>query len=102
MHYHNDLHGADVAQHVSFVINRQELGKTAKFNELDRLTLIVSSLCHDVQHDGFTNGFHKKAESPLQQNFGDDHIQEYFHAAQAIKLLSMPECDFLSQSFSKY
>jgi len=55
--YHNDLHGSDVAQHVSYMLKQQKI-KDLGFNDLDVLSLIVASLSHDVGHDGFTNGYH--------------------------------------------
>jgi len=33
--------------------------------------------------------------------YGDEHIQENLHAAQTLKLLENPDCDFLSGKFSR-
>ena len=99
--YHNDLHGVDVAQHLNFMINSQGVDQICKLNAFDRMALLVSAVCHDMQHDGFTNGFHKNNKSILQQKFGDFHIQEYFHASQALKLLELKECDFVTGKYNK-
>ena len=56
--YHNDLHGADVAQHVNLILSSQGLMRMAQFNNVDTLSLLVASLCHDVGHDGFNNRYH--------------------------------------------
>lgn len=88
--YHNDLHGSDVAQHVNLILNTQGLIKYNSFNKLDTLSLIVSALCHDVQHDGFNNRYHVVTKSPLFQMFGEEHVQENLHTSETIKLLSNP------------
>lgn len=72
--YHNDLHGSDVAQHVNIILNNQGMIKKAHFNDLDTLSLIVSALCHDVQHDGYNNRYHVVTKSPLFQMYGQDHV----------------------------
>lgn len=63
--YHNDLHGVDVANHISFMINSQGVDQVAWYNSFDKMSLIVSAICHDMQHDGFTNGFHKNNRTIL-------------------------------------
>lgn len=72
----------------------------AQFNNVDKLSLLVASLAHDLGHDGFSNGFHKTFGSNLKQLFGNSQIQEYWHAAQTIQLLERPEFDFISSNFS--
>lgn len=96
--YHNDLHGSDVAQHVHFMIGAQNLSKLAQFNDLDTMSLLVAALCHDVGHDGFTNRYHVVTQSDRYQMYGQEHIQESYHAAETLKL--MQEFDFLSGHFS--
>lgn len=32
--------------------------------------------------------------------YGDEHVQENFHAAQSVKLLDISEYDFLSSKFT--
>ena len=97
--YHNDLHGSDVAQHVSFMLNQQNI-KEIGLNDLDTLSLIVASLAHDVGHNGFNNGYHKHTQSNLFHLFGDQAIQESFHAAQTIKLLEQRENDFFPKDLT--
>jgi len=99
--YHNDLHGSDTAQHVSFLLQKQDFAKIMRFNEVDKLSILVACLGHDVGHDGFSNGFHKNTNSARKQLFGESHIQEYYHAAQTLQILNNPEFDFISDNFSK-
>lgn len=98
--YHNDLHGADVAQHVHFILHTQNMGKYAHFNDLDTISILVAALCHDVDHDGFNNKYHVVTNSLRYQMYGDANVQESYHAAETLKLLNMNEYDFLSAHFS--
>ena len=68
----------------------------AHFNNIDTLSLLVAALCHDVQHDGFNNRYHVVTNSPINQMYGDQAVQENFHAAQTMKLLDIFDYDFLS------
>lgn len=72
----------------------------AHFTDLDNLSIIVAALCHDVQHDGYNNRYHVVTSSYRFQMYGQDHVQENFHAAQTIKLLYISDYDFLSGKFS--
>ena len=63
--YHNDLHGSDVAQHIHFILNGQNMAKYAQFDDLDTLSILVAALCHDVGHDGFNNRYHVVTKSHL-------------------------------------
>jgi len=40
-------------------------------------------------------------KSPICQMYGEEHVQENFHAAQTLKLLDIAEYDFLSGKFSR-
>lgn len=72
--YHNDLHGSDVAQHCHYILHSQNLGKLAKFDQVDTLSLLVAALCHDIGHDGFNNKFHVITESDRFLMYGDTHV----------------------------
>ena len=41
---------------------------------MDILSILVAALCHDVDHDGFNNTYHKNIQSPLYQMYGDFQI----------------------------
>jgi hypothetical protein len=95
------MHGSDVAQHVNLILMNQGMIKQASFNDLDTLSLLVAALCHDVQHDGYNNRYHVVTKSPLCQMYGEEHVQENFHAAQTVKLLDINDYDFLSGKFTQ-
>ncbi len=64
------------------------------------MSILVAALCHDVEHDGYNNRYHVVTKSPRMQMYGDDHVQENFHAAQTVKLLYIADYDFLSGKFT--
>lgn len=37
----------------------------------EELVLLIAALCHDLDHDGFTNSFHIHSQSPLSQRYND-------------------------------
>lgn len=93
--YHNDLHGSDVAQHCHYILKTQNLAKFAQFNDMDTLAMLVAALCHDVDHDGFNNKYHVVVNSQRYQMYGEASVQESYHAAETLKLLSSNEFDFI-------
>jgi len=56
--YHNDLHGADVAQMMHVMIKQADLATIANLNYLDLVSAITAAACHDYDHDGFNNSYH--------------------------------------------
>jgi hypothetical protein len=56
------------------MLQNQGIGEMAQFNNVDKLSLLVASLAHDLGHDGFSNGFHKTFGSNLKQLFGNSQI----------------------------
>ena len=56
--YHNDLHGADVAQVMYLFIKHGNLDTLAQLNYLDMVSAITACAVHDFDHDGFNNAYH--------------------------------------------
>ena len=59
--YHNDLHGADVMQMCYYMMRNTQLMELLQMSDLDKLSLLIASTCHDIGHDGFTNSYHANA-----------------------------------------
>ena len=72
----------------------------AHFNNIDTLSLLVAALCHDVQHDGFNNRYHVVTKSPINQMYGEQAVQENFHAAESFAILNQTDYNFL-EDFSR-
>lgn len=62
---------------------------------LDILALMISAICHDVDHRGVTNQFEIASKSDLAQLYCDDMVLERHHAALTHRLLWKPENNFL-------
>lgn len=69
--YHNDLHGSDVAQHCSMILEQQKLTQYAKLDNLDVLSILVAALCSSVGHDGYNNSYHKLNKTALYRVYND-------------------------------
>jgi hypothetical protein len=55
-----------------FVILKQGgLRELAKLNELDLLSILIGSVCHDLGHDGFTNQYHVNSNTERAIRFND-------------------------------
>ena len=72
MEYHNDLHGIDVMQHCYYMLTQCGMEKTIRLNRLDTMSFIISAICHDLGHDGFSNGYHVNAltDRAIESNDG--------------------------------
>jgi calcium/calmodulin-dependent 3',5'-cyclic nucleotide phosphodiesterase len=68
--YHNDLHGADVAQHAHLLLN-YGLKKILELNDTDVLSILIACVSHDYRHDGFTNGYHINIASQRAITYND-------------------------------
>ena len=57
--------------------------------------MIIASMCHDLGHDGFTNGYHTNAITQRSIDCNDVSVQESFHAAELFRILSQEKYNFL-------
>lgn len=69
--YHNDLHGADVMQMCQYLVNTCNLAENLKMDKLDRLSMIIAGLAHDLGHDGYTNSYHSNSITERAINCND-------------------------------
>ena len=69
--YHNDLHGADVAQMAHLILRFGGLGILCDLDWVDTLGLVVGGLCHDFGHDGYNNAFHVNALTDRAIRYND-------------------------------
>ena len=95
--YHNDLHGADVMHMVYYFMTKGDLSNSLHLREIDQLSMLIASACHDLGHDGFTNSYHTNAITQRAINSNDISIQEHYHAAQLFKTMQEDDCNFLER-----
>lgn len=69
--YHNDLHGTDVAQMANLFLTQGKLITLAELDHIDILSFLISGICHDFGHDGFTNGYHVNAMTDRAVRYND-------------------------------
>ena len=93
--YHNDLHGADVAQFMFLLFNEAQLSQVADLNYFDIVCSIIAATCHDFDHDGFNNAFHVNSMSKRALRYHDESVQENYHAAESISIMLDPKFNFL-------
>ncbi|KAH0794336.1 3'5'-cyclic nucleotide phosphodiesterase family protein [Histomonas meleagridis] len=99
--YHNWHHALDVTQFVTFEVIQSKLDE--KLTKLELLALLVSSICHDVGHDGFTNMYNVQAETPLGILFKNQSVMETHHCQTSIDIISKEECNiFINLSPNEY
>lgn len=93
--YHNWRHAVDVTQYCSFEI--KTCGWDKVLTKFELFGLLVSCICHDANHDGFTNVYNVKAETPLGILFKNSSVMETHHCAIAIDVISKEETNILSE-----
>ena len=92
--YHNWAHAVDVLQFMSYQIILGRLEE--KLTSLEIFALLIASICHDVNHDGFTNDFNEKAETPLGILFKNQSVLEMHHCEVTIDIMANDQCNLFS------
>ncbi|EAY00362.1 3'5'-cyclic nucleotide phosphodiesterase family protein [Trichomonas vaginalis G3] len=93
--YHNWRHACDVTQFVTYEIILS--GAEKILSNMELFALIVAALCHDANHDGFTNVFNEKAETPLGILFKNQSVMETHHCEVAIGIISKEETNLFAK-----
>ena len=72
----------------------------AQLSELDSMSVLISAICHDYGHDGFTNAYHVNLVSDRAIRYSDVSVQENFHAAESFAILNQTQYNFM-EDFSR-
>eukprot|EP00903_Cladosiphon_okamuranus_P016576 g15291.t1 len=91
--YHNLYHAVDV-MHATY-LTLGSMGASGLLTETEQLALILSALCHDLDHPGLTNSFQTATESPLANLYNDQAPLEHHHLAIMFQILRREGCDIL-------
>lgn len=84
--YHNWRHAIDATQFVYYLISIDKIKQMLQ--PLDRFSLLLGVLCHDLEHNGRTNDFHRKVNSKFAQESGPDLPPlEYHHECLAKEMI---------------
>ena len=71
-----------------FLEEEPELRRRGLLQDLDCLALLLSALCHDLEHPGTTNAFQVNTGSALAIRYNDASVLENHHASVAAGVLS--------------
>jgi len=70
------------------------LRESLRLNKLDCLSLMIAGACHDLGHDGFTNGYHVNAITRRAIDSNDVSVQESFHVSELFRILDDDSANF--------
>lgn len=68
----------------------------SKIGNLEVLILIVSCICHDLDHPGYNNIYQINARTELALRYNDISPLENHHCSVAFRVLEAPECNILA------
>lgn len=92
--YHNWYHGFHVFQFGYYMLTTTRLHTL--LTPLDQLALLISCLCHDVDHPGTTNDFQIAIDSGLARVHNEVAVLENHHAFMTCEILRHPQCHFFT------
>lgn len=84
--YHNWRHAFDVTQMAYCITRQTTLGQNLK--PLELYALMLTSLCHDIDHGGKTNDFLIDTASPIALLYNLQSVNENHHCTFTFKMLS--------------
>lgn len=92
--FHNFYHAVDICQTVFSLLTTMEGGKL--LTSLERLSILMAALVHDIQHPGLNNTYQVNAGTELALLYNDQSVLEHHHCACAFRILQEPDCNVLS------
>ncbi|XP_026469952.1 calcium/calmodulin-dependent 3',5'-cyclic nucleotide phosphodiesterase 1-like [Ctenocephalides felis] len=93
--YHNNLHGADVAQTVHYMIYKT--GLMNWLTDLEIFATLIAAIIHDYEHTGTTNHFHVMSGSDIALLYNDRAVLENHHVSASFQLFRDEQYNILSQ-----
>ena len=91
--YHNWIHAIDVTQFMAYQLHTTGLLNT--FTKFEIFAMLVASICHDANHDGFTNQYNVKAQTPLGILFRNQSVMETHHCTVMINIMTRDEANLM-------
>ncbi|XP_043271065.1 calcium/calmodulin-dependent 3',5'-cyclic nucleotide phosphodiesterase 1A-like isoform X3 [Venturia canescens] len=91
--YHNNLHAADVAQTMHWVLC--QTGLMNWLSDLEIFATLVAAIIHDYEHTGTTNNFHVMSGSDTALLYNDRAVLENHHISASFRILREDECNIL-------
>lgn len=91
--YHNNLHAADVAQTVHYILC--QIGMMHWMSDLEIFATLLAALIHDFEHTGTTNNFHVMSGSDKAMLYNDRAVLENHHISAAFRVINEDDCNVL-------
>ncbi|KAA0203040.1 hypothetical protein HAZT_HAZT001065 [Hyalella azteca] len=92
--YHNWVHAFSVTHFAFLLINNLKLCENGVISHMEALALMVSCLCHDLDHRGTTNSFQVDSNSVLASLYSSEgSVMERHHLAQTMCILNTESCN---------
>ncbi|CAI4229181.1 unnamed protein product [Auanema sp. JU1783] len=94
--YHNWSHAFAVAHFCWLTLKTKAVRHG--LDEMERLSLLIACLCHDIDHRGTSNNFQVQTNTPLAQLYSSEgSVLERHHYAQTVTILRDSNCNILDQ-----
>jgi hypothetical protein len=84
--FHNFRHAFTVT-HTAYLFLTQSQLRHTRLRSIDTLALMLSAICHDLEHEGLTNAYHVNSGSALARLYNDASPNENNHCAVGFQLL---------------
>lgn len=84
--YHNFYHCIDVT-HATFLIIKA-IQQPAKMSPLEKFSLLIAALSHDMEHPGLNNAYLVRTRHPLATRYNDMSVLENMHACRLFEISS--------------
>jgi hypothetical protein len=78
--------GADVCHALFILCNNAIL--TPRLRPIEILSMLIATICHDLQHPGYNNAFLIKTKDQKATIYNDKSVLESHHASSTFVLLS--------------
>ena len=74
---------------------RGKLIKKMKLTDIDKFSMLIGALCHDLKHTGQNNMFHINTKSKIAIRYNDISVLENYHIANTFKLMKNEKFNIL-------
>ncbi|RZF34677.1 hypothetical protein LSTR_LSTR002759 [Laodelphax striatellus] len=91
--YHNNLHAADVAQSIHYMLC--QTGLMNWLTDLEIYATLIAALIHDYEHTGTTNNFHVMSGTETALVYNDRAVLENHHISSTFRILREDENNIL-------
>jgi hypothetical protein len=89
--YHHKTHGADVCQTSYFFLEGCNFREIGNVSDLELMSIIISTSCHDFEHPGVTNAYLVNDRTTWALEYNDKSPLENHHIASTFMVIENPK-----------